>query len=304
MPAAAQSDRVVALVISEGDGGRRADAIQTRFHLMGVETLRAESLNNAELRSILIRFSREAADSRVTFVFLDVPVVDFDGRSFVLPAKASLSLATDIFTQGIPIQGFSRSAAQAEQGGAVVAIVEPPPMPLPSGLSVTKKAPDPVVGTSPIMIADGAAFVPILTTLQKTARQDGGELGEMLRQMAKIASVTVSDFPKTPVYLSQPSQTKTPADAVVIPQAEKPPAVTSNRKNPETQEELTLLERSLSRAAKRAVQRKLRDLGLYDGLVDGVFGPQTRSAIEQFQASRSEDRTGVMTRRQLLELSS
>jgi peptidoglycan hydrolase-like protein with peptidoglycan-binding domain len=33
----------------------------------------------------------------------------------------------------------------------------------------------------------------------------------------------------------------------------------------------------------QAAQQRLRDLGLYHGAIDGVFGPQTRQAVERFQ---------------------
>lgn len=80
LPAAAQSDRLVALVVTVGNGTERADAIQAQLQLLGAETLRIDEPQNAELRSTLARFARETADSRSTFVYLDLPVVDFEGR--------------------------------------------------------------------------------------------------------------------------------------------------------------------------------------------------------------------------------
>ena len=42
----------------------------------------------------------------------------------------------------------------------------------------------------------------------------------------------------------------------------------------------------------RRVQRKLNDVGYLAGSVDGVLGPQTESALREFQRARSLDATG------------
>jgi peptidoglycan hydrolase-like protein with peptidoglycan-binding domain len=42
----------------------------------------------------------------------------------------------------------------------------------------------------------------------------------------------------------------------------------------------------------RQVQQKLNDLGYHAGSVDGVFGPQTESALRQFQQARNLHATG------------
>ncbi|MEJ8472465.1 peptidoglycan-binding domain-containing protein [Roseibium algae] len=321
LPAAAQTDRIVALVITVGDGQTRADAIQAQLQLIGAETLRSDAPNNAELRSILTRFAREAANSRATFVYLDVPVVDFQGRSFVLPEGAVLDRSTDLFTQAIPIQAFSRSAAQAAQGGATVTTVVTPSQALPEGITVTQKAPDPIPTATPVLIATTKAFPNILAAFETALLKKEVEVSALLRRMTVHEGVTISDFPKRPIYLRETPQEEKKAEAapeaVVIPELQPEPApqpeadVSAVPDTPEiaakepseTLEELTLLEQSLSRAAKRSIQRKLRDLEFYKGLVDGIFGPQTRSAIKAFQSSRADNQSGVLTRRQLLDLS-
>lgn len=325
MPAAAQSDRVVALVISVGDGVQRSDAIQAQLQLMGAETLRANEPSNAQLRSILMRFAREAANARATFVYLDVPAVSFEGRAFILPSKARLNRPTDLFTQAIPIQAFSRSAAQSEQGGAVALTVAPGPQPLLEGLSTVLRAPEAVPGASPVLVSGGDAFASILATFERAANSDEIEIGDMLRRMSVFDTVSVSDFPRNRIFLREPPQPRVEAEAVALPDevvepASDPaaendgqesagasgeePSAAATSKPTESLEELELLEQSLSRAAKRKIQSELRQLDLYKGLVDGIFGPQTRDAITAFQTERSENATGLLTRRQLLDLSS
>ncbi|MBP1852475.1 peptidoglycan-binding domain-containing protein [Rhizobium halophytocola] len=310
LPAAAQQfDRVVALVVSVGTGAARADAVQTQLQLMGVETLRSVDPNNSELRSILTRFAREAANSRATVVYIDAPAVNFEGRSFVLPAGAKLDRSTDIFTQGIPINAFSRSSAQAEQGGAVVMTAVDIRSELASGLSVMKSAPEGTPGSGSVLVADVSAFGPVIANLSAAATQPQVELGALLRRLSVVDNVSISSFPANPINLREPPQQAEAAPApVAIPQAEPQPETASEAPEAaaapaETPEELTLLEQQLSRAAKRAIQRKLRDLGFYQGLVDGVFGPQTHDAIKAFQKGRSAEPTGLLNRRQLLELS-
>ena len=298
LPAVAQTDRVVALVVSVGAGAARADAMQAQLQAMGVETLRAGDPNNAELRSILKRFADEASDARASFIYADVPAVAFQGRQYVLPEGSRLGRATDLFTQGIPVQAFARSTAQAEQGGAVVMTVSAPPSRgIPSGLVPVTGAPDPVAGSSPIVVAPVADADPLVRAIAEAGRAEVVELGAMLGQMATGRGVSVSALPATPAYLRRPATAPAPlSDAV--------PVVTVRADVPETLEELEILEQSLSRSAKRAIQRSLRDLTFYKGLVDGIFGPQTRQAIIAYQQIRSETPTGVLSRRQLLDLKS
>lgn len=60
-------------------------------------------------------------------------------------------------------------------------------------------------------------------------------------------------------------------------------------------EELQAFENNLSRSDKREIQRGLRALGFYRGLIDGLFGRQTKSAIEAYQESIGAEPTGLLT---------
>jgi Putative peptidoglycan binding domain len=330
LPAFSQSERVVALVVSVGDGTARADAIQTQLQLMGAETLRADGPNNAQLRSIVTRFAREAAESRATFVYLDAPAVTFEGRSFVLPKGATLNNPTDLFTQAIPIQAFARSAGQAEQGGGVAMTVVAQAGALPAGLTKADRAPDAVPGSAAVLVAGVDVFKPLLSIVESFATREEIEVGAMLKQMSGQPGVTVSEIPRIPILLrvaavpqASAPQAEAPASPVAAvaaapeateapeaPAVSAPPAIVTEEpvknevKAPETLKDLTLLEQSLSRAAKRSIQRKLRDLGHYKGLVDGIFGPQTRDAIKAFQTGRLEQPTGFLDRQQQLDLTS
>jgi peptidoglycan hydrolase-like protein with peptidoglycan-binding domain len=43
---------------------------------------------------------------------------------------------------------------------------------------------------------------------------------------------------------------------------------------------------------RRAAQKALQRLGYYEGPLDGIFGPATRSAIRRFQESIGAEATG------------
>jgi hypothetical protein len=59
---------------------------------------------------------------------------------------------------------------------------------------------------------------------------------------------------------------------------------------------------SATRATTRAVQTALDRIGYDPGTIDGIMGPNTRSAIRDFQASIGAVRTGVLTDSQEREL--
>jgi len=50
-------------------------------------------------------------------------------------------------------------------------------------------------------------------------------------------------------------------------------------------------------AAVRDTQQRLSELGFYDGAVDGVWGPETRAAVERFQLNRGLAVTGDLSPR-------
>ncbi len=52
----------------------------------------------------------------------------------------------------------------------------------------------------------------------------------------------------------------------------------------------------------RQVQQKLNDIGYHAGSVDGVLGPQTQSALRQFQRARNLDATGHLDSKTLAAL--
>lgn len=66
---------------------------------------------------------------------------------------------------------------------------------------------------------------------------------------------------------------------------------------------LRAMQGALSRSHKRVLQRNLRGLGFYRGLIDGIFGRQSERAISAYQESIGAKVTGVLTPAQLEALS-
>jgi len=54
---------------------------------------------------------------------------------------------------------------------------------------------------------------------------------------------------------------------------------------------------SLDRSQRRRVQEELTQRGLYEGRIDGIHGPMTQRAIEEFQRAHGLDATGEVDRR-------
>jgi peptidoglycan hydrolase-like protein with peptidoglycan-binding domain len=51
-------------------------------------------------------------------------------------------------------------------------------------------------------------------------------------------------------------------------------------------------EEKMNTENRRQVQKALQRLGYYEGPLDGIFGPATRSAIRRFQESMGVEATG------------
>lgn len=86
-----------------------------------------------------------------------------------------------------------------------------------------------------------------------------------------------------------------PVSPTLAPQ----PAVTEPE---ETLAQARASERLLTGAEKRALQEALQWFGFYDAAIDGAYGPGTRRAMGDWQASRGYPVTGVLTTRQRAEL--
>lgn len=284
------ADRLVSLVVASGAGVERAEEVLQVLDQLGAETLRGIEPSNAELRSLMRRFATEARDARTAIVYVDMPAVVLDERAYVAPDLSVFEQVpgqpdrpTDVFIHAIPLQAFARVAAQAGVQGTVFVASQDTGAPLVAPLTPMTAAPEAVPGAAPISVFDAANTDLVRDAMLAFAPEVN--IPEMLDRMSVIDGVSVSFVPEP-----------------LVPEVAPAPIEDTNEPLQETLEELALLEKSLSRAAKRSIQRGLRESGHYNGLADGVIGPQSRDAIKAFQAKRDEPATGFLTRRQLLDL--
>lgn len=296
--AAQQANRVVALVVSVGNDAGRANAVQASLQAMGAETLRTIDPQAATLRSVMYRFAEEAEEARASFVYLDLPVVSFEGRAFVLPDQARLDRPTDLFTQAVPLQAFARMAAHAEQGGAVILSAHALPLAQPEGVQPVTAAPEPISGSSAILVIEQDQADAGLEIIDSFKTQERIDMRQMLQRLSDLDGASLSALPARSIFLKNPPEDDVTPTLV----ATSVPNEAGDQQDTASPQDLARIERSLSRAVRRTVQRTLRDLGHYNGLIDGIMGTQTRDAITSFQTVRSETQSGFLTRQQLLDL--
>ena len=65
---------------------------------------------------------------------------------------------------------------------------------------------------------------------------------------------------------------------------------------------LQVVEALLGRGQRKIIQRLLKDMGLYEGPIDAIFGEQTREAIRAFQKKSDAPETGYLTPAQFQKL--
>lgn len=113
-----------------------------------------------------------------------------------------------------------------------------------------------------------------------------------VQQFWPVGANTLTQAPVTPVAAPE----TTPEAAPAAPSAPEPVMVE------ETRDEALRSERELDSDARKALQVALQFEGFYKSLIDGDFGPGTRSAMSAWQDSKGYEPTGVLTTRQRAEL--
>ncbi len=159
----------------------------------------------------------------------------------------------------------------------------------------------------PMIIKKPAPVIPVITAATDDSKSVG-QVDVTLGDVAKIAMPGGSDDANVIIDdqatensggLNLPQiQPSTAEETVAEPQVAQITQLTDFEpaaEKPLAIEALQALQTGLSRADKRTIQHELRDVGYYTGLIDGIFGNQTRAAIEAYQRSVDADVTGVLT---------
>ncbi|HEY6432356.1 MAG TPA: peptidoglycan-binding domain-containing protein, partial [Acetobacteraceae bacterium] len=167
---------------------------------------------------------------------------------------------------------------------------------------------EPTIGTTATPLSQalsaGLATPPadvgaILGGLQQSSHSAGitfAATGDSGSQPALLApppvAPPVSPRPVTP----PPSPAPPPAAATAAAPPPSPPPAPAVAPAPTAPPAITMpAEDQYDPTDRRRVQAALRQLGYYDGVVDGQFGPETRAAIRRYQHELHAPMTGQLT---------
>lgn len=110
-----------------------------------------------------------------------------------------------------------------------------------------------------------------------------------------VATATPAPAPSpAPAATASPSPSPSPTPAPTRSPA--PTAAPTPSPTPQTSQPVTLpiLRVGMRGPAVERLQERLRALGYFDGVVDGVFGPQTEAAVQEAQRANDLDPDGVV----------
>lgn len=125
-----------------------------------------------------------------------------------------------------------------------------------------------------------------------------------LAETDSASEETIAEEPAdTPVSDPVPETEALPVAENTAPQSDPVNDTAAAEESELSIDVLRAMQGALTRTNKRTLQRNLRNLGFYRGLIDGIFGRQTERAISAYQDSIGATVTGVLTPAQLEALS-
>jgi hypothetical protein len=249
--------------------------------------------------------------------------LEFNGRSFLLPASATIARDYDVLTQGIIAKSLVDSLIRAQEntGFVVLDVFQTPAAPAPTGLSGLAGQLRPsnfaVIGAS----NDGTGGDgPTATSLALRDQLAEGEVSPdtfvsgMRRRLSKTTAVTAHFVPAIEHPALEPGARRD-ASPSAAPVASAAPAATAGRPVPPSPEpsvvalpvappqRLTMAdEDQMSEQDRRRIQLMLATMGYYSGRIDGTFGPETRAAIRRYQFEIKSEMTGRLSAEQATRL--
>ena len=249
---------------------------------------------------------------------------EFNGRSFLLPAAATIARDNDVLTQGLISKSLVDSLARVGDSTGVVLLdgFQPPGAPA-TGLARLGEQIQPgsfaVIGAN----NDAAAQGPTATAQALRGQMTGEEVslekfvagmrGELAKSGAGtaffVAATGRPSFlvggkpPPAPVAAAAPPPPPAPAPPAPAPAptpaASAPPAAPAPAAPPQ---QVMVDEDRMSDQDRRQVQVALATLGYYSGRIDATFGPETRAAIRRFQFEIKAEMTGRLSAEQATKL--
>jgi hypothetical protein len=259
-----------------------------------------------------------AAPPSIAVLYYCGYAVEFNGRSFLLPAAANVTRDNDILTQGVISKSLVDSLARIADSAGVVLLdgFQPPGAPS-TGLS---RLPEQIQAGSFAVIGannDAAGQGPTAAAQALRDQMTGDEVTlerfvtRVRRELVKDGTAPTAFFvPATGrAFLvggrppPPPPPPAAPAVAVVQPPP-PPPAAPSAAAPPPAPppQQAMVAEDRMTDQDKRQVQVVLATLGYYSGRIDATFGPETRAAIRRYQFEIKADMTGILTAEQATKL--
>jgi Putative peptidoglycan binding domain/Caspase domain len=310
-----------ALVVGNGTYGalpglpaclQSAHAVAAALRGLGFDVVEREDVSSGGIDAAIGDFARRlsAAPGAAAVVYSCGYATAFNDRPFVLPVSARITRPADVLTQGVLAKALIDVLARGGAGPSVVAI-DAVPMPdapaalhfdvLPQGnlpdalgLIVAAQAKPPDVPT-PLAAALVAGLkgpeVCVASLLAAVQRQIGANRAVTLAALRPpVAPGYLAGAPPPPPPPPPPSPPAPAAPAAPAAAATAPPAAA------------IAADEEMTDADRRRVQTALVRLGYYDGMVDGIFGPDSRAAIRRYQHELGADMTGRLTAAQASRL--
>jgi hypothetical protein len=280
-----------------------AREIAERLRQLGFDVAERADASNGALGAALAALSRQAAAApgASVVVYFCGYAVTFDSRVFLLPVGAVLDRPSDVLTQGLPAQSVLDLAARDTRVGLGVLDTYQPPRAEPGGAEalaalVAARAGSAghftVAGTE---AAVGTTATPLAQVLSEALAKPPVDLDALMGDLGRtLGSGRAGAFEAAggsstagPVLLVPPAVPSAPPPAAPPPVSAPAVAAAPAPTMPE--------EDRYDAQDRRRVQAALRDLGYYDGAIDGVIGPETRAAIRRYQHELGAPMSGRLT---------
>jgi hypothetical protein len=319
----------IALVISNGQYASMpslarcsasATTVRDALRGRGFEVMERSDLGRGEFDTSIGALARRlaAAPAAAGVLYYCGYALEFNGRSFLLPASASIARDYDVLTQGIIAKSLVDSLIHGNEsrGFVLLDVFRTPAASSTAALGGLAEQIRPsnfaVIGAS----NDGASEGPTAASLALRDQAVEGETSPDLfaagihRRLAKAAAVTAQFIPAMarPVEAAArpeapPSTAPATSAAIAVPPPSTPePAVLAPPAAAPSSRATMADEDQMSDQDRRRVQALLATMGYYSGRIDGTFGPETRAAIRRYQFEIKADLTGRLNTEQATRL--
>jgi len=322
----------IALVISNGQYASMpvlarcsvsATVVRDALRGIGFDVVERTDLGRGEFDTAIGALARRAAasPSALAALYYCGYAVEFNGRSFVLPANITRDY--DVLTQGIISKSLVDSLIRAKEstGFVLLDVFRTPDTSVTTGLGGLIEQMQPsnfaVIGSSNSGATEGPTAASLALRDQTAERELSlaAFINGMRRQLSKDAAVTAHFIPAiggpsfltggtrdaSPPAATQPAASAAPAAAAVRPAPPAPSVETPPAASPPPRQAMAD-EDQMSEQDRRRIQVVLATMGYYGGRIDGTFGPETRAAIRRYQFEIKAELTGRLNAEQATRL--